>query len=817
MALTADQLNTIYNNVLQRNVDFSGIQFFANRQDISDAQVRQQIELSNEAQTLVAPIVRLYDLALGRVPDSAGLKFFVNELRSGFTLEQIAQQFLNSAEYASNTTGINGTVNSDAFVTTAFNEILGRSPSAAELPYFRTLTTAAVVSQISVSPEAQQLQATNVVTFLDSAAVGSPNTGSLEAQATAAQIFTATTPETLTGGSGNDTFNGVAANVQTGDTVNGGVGTDTVQIFGATGAVVLPTLNSVEVLSLNAPTAGNLTVDASNVTGLQIAVVRNQTVAGTTTGTALVPVVVANTQTDTFTVKSGVAVGFDAVTGSAAPDAFNAAGVANITVNTEASATSQDVFLANGSSLGTVTLNGTGLTTARLDSAGTSANTVAALAVGATTKTLNITGAQKLTITGALDTDITTVNAGTDTGGVTLTASATDLTVTGGSGNDKFVFAANLGAGDTVVGGNGSDTLSITGNNFTASGVADPFIAAQINAFNTKVTGVEVLEFTGGAAAVQGGTGAGSLTNTEITKILFNTTDAGITDLVNQGGSARTYAFGELNVGSATITGINGVTTFNVALEGIAGNGGNVGTLTTDFTNAGGTQVGTGTIALASIGANDAAAPNTVDLITGTSNGAGTALTSTSVVITGAQDLTIGANQVNQVGFSSAANVNASSFTGKLTVGGSTAQDTIVSGSGVDTINATAGGDTYTGGASGDTFDFDLVGEGSANNLTTITDFAVGADKLNVAGLSNAAGTFNATAVNVTNAPDFAGSLNLAAAGDGSVNGATSYFQQGGNTFVVVDNSADTTFNATTDAVIRLTGIVTLTATDVVA
>ena len=160
MALSADQLNTIYQNVLFRNVDASGIQFFANRTDISDAQVRQQIELSSEATTFVTPIVRLYQEVLGRVPDAAGLKFFQGQLRSGTSLEAITQQFLSSTEFTSKTTATAGVVdatdlgNTTQLVTDAFTSILGRGPTSGEFAFFQGRSAANNTAKLRVKTPA---------------------------------------------------------------------------------------------------------------------------------------------------------------------------------------------------------------------------------------------------------------------------------------------------------------------------------------------------------------------------------------------------------------------------------------------------------------------------------------------------------------------------------------------------------------------------------------------------------------------------------------------------------------------------------------
>jgi len=618
-------------------------------------------------------------------------------------------------------------------------------------------------------------------TLTNGTTVTGPITNSGVAPGTGATTVFTSGIDVLNGTNGNDTFLGDSTTVSAADRVNGGAGIDTLSLVDTS---TLPTLSGIERVEFTNNTAAR-TVDLSGVTGLTDVVLKNGFTGGTLTSAA------------------GVVTTFDTTT------------VAASTATTAATATAQTIQLTNGSNVTTLTANGAAVTNLTIQSNGSAANTIGTLAgsAGATANansTLTITGSQKLTVTNALDTDFTTVNASGSTGGVDVTFGANNVSATGGSGNDRFSFGANLTTADTVVGGAGTDTISVAGADYSAV-VANGTLAA----LNTKVTGFEVLEFTGSTAAQISGT---TFTNSEVTKILFNTADAA-TDTIASAGATRTYAFGELNTGAATLTGTAGVTSFNVSLEGIAAvgatpaNGGNISTLTTNFTNSSAAQVGTGTINIASVGANGAV--NSIDLVNAQSNGG--ALTTTSVVITGSHDLTIGsalnAGAAANTGFGSAVNVNASAFTGKLDIFGSTAQDTIVGGSGNDTIRATAGGDTYTGGAGADTFVFNNVNQGSSNSLTTIADFVSGTDKINVAGIAGV-GTFNATAVNVTSAPDFQSALNLAAASTGA--GDVTYFQQGGNTYLVVDTNNGTTFDAATDAVIKITGLVTLTANDIV-
>ncbi|WP_187277197.1 DUF4214 domain-containing protein [Methylobacterium sp. WL103] len=839
MALTADQLNTIYNNVLFRNVDFSGIQFFANRTDISDAQVRQQIELSNEATTLVAPIVRLYQEVLGRVPDTAGLKFFVNEFRTGFTSEQIAQQLISSTEFQAKTTATAGAVdatdltNTNQLVTDAFQSILGRAPSTGEFTYFQGRPAAQILSQIAVSPEAQQLNASAVVTYLDSAATGQTNTGTLNNQtsptgtSSGGQSFTfaaGNTFETLTGTAGNDTFRGLAANVDATDTVSGGAGFDTVEILNAAAPPVVPQLTGVEALVFTTPTTGT-TVDLSAISGLTNVNLKNVTGAYATAGTGI-------------TVAAGVAAGFDNVVTTGA------------VTFTEASASTKTVqaYLANGSNVAALNLNGAGLTTLNLDSAGTKANTVGALASTGTETTVNLTGAGKLVITDALDASVTTVNASGNTGGVTVALGASATTVTGGSGNDKFAFAGNLTAADTVVGGAGTDTISITGSDLTTAN------NVQLSALNTKVTGVEVLEFTGaGATTIAGGTTATSFTNSEITKLLFNTTD---NDTVNAAGSARTYAVGEINTGDLTLNLGTGVTTVNVSLEGIssngatAANGGDIGVLTVN-NNAGAAAGAVNTVNIASLvtslDANGTTVANTVATLTDVlgstykiSGGADltvTALTNAGTIdgtsFTGKFGLTTGAagNTVISLGTGGTATTGVNTGVGLDTVSAQGGTNVINTGAGNDTITVTAGTNTITGGAGADSI---TLGSGSdkvvyttlsdstaatpATTLDTLTNFAAGTDKFIVTTTPTTVfqgSTFTAAGTG-TLATDIGAALTAGGQGAIAANQAAvvTITGTGAGTYLVI-NDATPNYQNANDAVIKLIGLTgTLATTD---
>jgi S-layer protein len=171
--------------------------------------------------------------------------------------------------------------------------------------------------------------------------------------------------------------------------------------------------------------------------------------------------------------------------------------------------------------------------------------------------------------------------------------------------------------------------------------------------------------------------------------------------------------------------------------------------------------------------------------------------------------------------------------TGKLTVDGSAETDgklVVIGGAGADTITGGLGADTLIGGAGNDS----LIGGGGKDILTggagadtfvgaksnviystltslvTITDFVPGIDKIGI----DAHGTeqFFSAPVDVSIASTLIEAANLAAAGNGSTNAIVRWFQFGGDTYVIEDRSASTTFVDGTDMIIKIVGLVDLSS-----
>ena len=99
---------------------------------------------------------RLYQAALNRAPDKAGLSWHVNRLDQGASLHDVAISFLTSPEFGQRY----GAVQSDqAFVTALYANVLSRGPDAGGQAYWlghladHSFDRAAVLTGVSESPE----------------------------------------------------------------------------------------------------------------------------------------------------------------------------------------------------------------------------------------------------------------------------------------------------------------------------------------------------------------------------------------------------------------------------------------------------------------------------------------------------------------------------------------------------------------------------------------------------------------------------------------------------------------------------------------
>lgn len=702
MALTIAQIQNAYVAFFNRPADVAGLQYWSsyagNSADLlntfaESAEYKDLYAGMNSTQLVNA----VYQNLFGRPAEVAGLTYWVGQLDNG------ALKIGNIAEAINK-----GSQGTDA-------DIIANKVTAATAFTNALDTNAEIVAYASANDTALNAVKTwlNTVTS-DAASVtvatGAPldnvlNTVQNNSNENAGQTFTLTTGvDSIVGTSGNDTINAVLdatpanGTLQLTDNVNAGAGTDTVNLR-VNGAVDLaattsPILSGVEILNVT-----NL-AGATNIDGASV--VPDLTTLNSVGGLAALTATNVSTNVKTLGLSNVAADNADlSVTYRAGNTGTSDTLTLNVSNNTAAApgtvanfAEVNVVGAAAGDGFDIVNVKSTGAAT-RLD--------VLTVTDGAasTMRTLNIEGDAGFRVNTALDFFNTTgtVDASKATGAINLAFGAEDITVTGGSGNDRFNFGANLTEADKVDGGAGTDTLAIS-QNIVAANPVDALVKA-VNA--TK--NMEVLELTQAAAAVAA---------SQITAMKEFSFSGGGNTAVTATANDQTFGF----------TANAGATTFAPTLD----DGNNVLNLKVSST-------ATATTTVTSVGA---AAYETVNVAV--SGGSATAITTLTlntngkVVLTGASDFTTAIAGTN-------ATIDAGAATGNLTLTGEAGNNSIIGGSGNDIINGGAGIDTIDLSKGGT--DIVLVATAAADR-DTITGFqaGVGGDILDV-GTQNATLTTN--------------------------------------------------------------------------
>src|SRR5580692_3220974 len=140
MSLTGAQINVFYEELLARQATAAEqAAFVALSQTHATADIQQAIETLPEVANLVDPVIRLYQGAFGRVPDtvgnfggpgSSGFWVNVNALRNGISLQNLAEAFTVSAEFKA-LYGSNAVT--PALIQAYYHHILNRDGSTAEV------------------------------------------------------------------------------------------------------------------------------------------------------------------------------------------------------------------------------------------------------------------------------------------------------------------------------------------------------------------------------------------------------------------------------------------------------------------------------------------------------------------------------------------------------------------------------------------------------------------------------------------------------------------------------------------------------------
>jgi hypothetical protein len=147
---TLDQqfVGGLYQTLLERQPDPGGLATWMDALDhgVSRTDVAQQIQQSAEARG--QQVQGLYHQYLHRSADPSGLSTFVGVLLDGGTLEQVSATLTSSTEYLQVRSGGSNA----GFVTSLYNDALGRAPASGELAaYTNALNAGLSPSQVATS------------------------------------------------------------------------------------------------------------------------------------------------------------------------------------------------------------------------------------------------------------------------------------------------------------------------------------------------------------------------------------------------------------------------------------------------------------------------------------------------------------------------------------------------------------------------------------------------------------------------------------------------------------------------------------------
>lgn len=607
---------------------------------------------------------------------------------------------------------------------------------------------------------------------------------------------------------------------------------------GKTVTVTQSTTNAVNTTN----TQGNVTVTGSaDTTAVTVnqdkAATKSATVAGKVNGAVKVTDVNAASGTDAGTIATvslnsygnstidssalttvnlsgtggtlGISRGALTATPTANDLALNVSGLTAAAI-TDAEAAADDGFK-------TINLNATG-----------EASTIADL-IAADATALNISGDAKVTLTAQTLANTKTITV-TNTAGASLgTALANDVVFTGGTGADAVTLGATtktidmgagddtvtlnnatLGAGGSVKGGEGTDTVvaNTSGSSFSADPAVDGFETLRVDGAAAQGTH----NANGFTALELGGINAAGMKFTNVAAGVGLTIDettgaASEVELANATGTSDSFTLtlaSKAAINANTVT-LDGIETVNIV---------------SDDTETGATATAhVNTLALASDKAKSVVVTGDAGLnIDATNASAITSFDASGVVLGKVTDTGVTFTSTNST---VAEIVNIKGSNGVDTLSGSaTANDVIDGGAGADTIIYTGGSDSFTGGAGNDTFDLNATGTKAAH--AEIMDIAA-SDKIDFADVSDADGDIADGALGAKITLGAAATLQMyldeaakdttdvAAGGNGELDVAlANWFQFGGDTYIVIDNEADATFQDGEDGLVKIAGTVDL-------
>jgi len=718
-----------------RPVDPTGLTDYAAS---TDTQVADAFAASAESKALYgttfnyAQINAIYLALFNREAEKEGLEYWYAKVADKtFTPAGAALAILNGALNADKIAVENKLAASAAFTAAldTASEMIGYSGDAAATSARSFLSTVTATAATAAAVDAAVVAAVAAKT------------------AVPAQTFTLTTSiDTFTGTAGDDAFLAVnGSTLSVADTLAGGSGSDTLTITDTTGGVIPAlTLSSIENITVRTTVAEDGTDESlamTNYTGVALVTLDRITDNFNITDLSVATVVkVVNN------VGTAVDVNLDYASVTGAAD--------SATVQVDKFDASSDLFIDAGIETLTISSVGTSASTiaaldveavATLNLAGTaSALTITEADAGANdaTKTINVTGANKVTVTNALSTAVTKIDASAATGGSTftlagltspvftggsgvdtVTAIVSSATVKGGAGNDVITLGATvLGVTGLLDGGDGTDTLVISDDTTTVFTTATKALISSFETLRIATVATsndgQVVDFDSetGFTALEIGDNDDLTVNDIATSVLA----AGVNVLAANTGSLVLNATDATVPGTADTLKLNlDHTTADTAVTIVDLQAAGVETLTVISagagTNTNSIELGTENTVLANINISGASK------FTLTTQGAADV---GGVLVVNGADAT-GVLTITLTGEDDGSSITTGSGADAIT--GGTAVDVISSGAGADTLTISGGNDRYTGGSGIDNYKFAAPYD-DGDDAITISDFLAGID-----------------------------------------------------------------------------------------
>ena len=480
---------------------------------------------------------------------------------------------------------------------------------------------------------------------------------------------------------------------------------------------------------------------ASNTAKLLGALTVTDTGAGTADSITIRNNAATGSGTANYSVWNGqniVSSGYETVTltsGSTAGGVANAFGT--VTVTGDIGGTTAETVNFSGANIVTVGVISADIVDASaLTASGTSAAPTITMTTGSTaTKVTGSAGIDVLfgsssssSVYGGAGNDTINGGAGNDalfgeTGDDTLIGSTGNDSIDGGTGNDRVETGSGLAAGDTIVGGDGVDTLAIT------SDVTDD--ASGMSA----VSGFEVLEVASAGSdtiTMSNFTNSQTFTRVDFSQLgggtgTVNNVPASVTDVrILAGAIADTLVFDRLIDNSTNEVTISSRTGAATAITLLTANDEE----TIHFSGL----TASDDLTLTNLNAADLKTLN----ITGDADFVVTAANAISSTLLATLDASTSTGAVTVTNSSNAVKATVTGGSGILTyvggaaadsISGGSAADVLDGGNGADTINGNAGNDSITGGLGADVINVgsgtDTFNLGSGNGLVA-TSTSVG-------------------------------------------------------------------------------------------